>query len=159
MCVGGLFCFCFLSVCPVCCYCESMRKNLLGEKQDIFISSSSSRDSRYILLWLCVSSFWSNHTVNEYPTLNIVIFFTPLVHQVCLQLLNLYFFPVIKSFSTFPFSRPYYSKVLWTIDIRVMNEEIPLHKQGCLSFLFLLWHPISARKFLAILRMQKYVLD
>ena len=31
---------------------------------------------------------------------------------------------------------PYYSKVLWTIDIRVMNEEISLHKQGCLSFLF-----------------------
>ena len=42
---------------------------------------------------------------------------------------------------------PYYSKVFWTIDIRVMNEEISLYKQGCLSFLFLLWCQINAGNF------------
>ena len=41
----------------------------------------------------------------------------------------------------------YYSKVLWTIDIRVMNEEISSYKQGCLSFLFLLWCQINAGNF------------
>ena len=43
--------------------------------------------------------------------------------------------------------RAYYSKVLWTIVIRVMNEEISSYKQGCLSFLFLLWCQINAGNF------------
>ena len=43
--------------------------------------------------------------------------------------------------------RSYYSKVLWTIDIRVMNEEISSYKQGCLSFLVLLWCQINAGNF------------
>ena len=42
---------------------------------------------------------------------------------------------------------PYYNKVLWTIDIRVINEEISSYKQGCLSFLFLLWCQINAGNF------------
>ena len=46
--------------------------------------------------------------------------------------------------------------MLWTIVTRVVNEEIPSHKQGCLSFMFLFVIIDECTQLLPILHMKMY---
>ena len=54
---------------------------------------------------------------------------------------------------------PYYINVLWTIVIRVVNEEIPSHKQLCLSFMFLFVMIDECTQLLPTLHMKMYDWD